>query len=267
MNNHRQLIFLGLLLFYIFGFVYVEPYIIPPVQSWIVSSGNWAEFYYFLAGLISVVVAPISLGVVHVVMNKSFGFGTSFGLFYSFLTIGQIINFVLARSYGDRFVNRFFPQINNSNIYIWLKKNINRNIPEMMLIHVGIGGDFLAYIFGLSKVKFTQFILVVTTVNLFSTYIIVSKNLSVGNNPAFLSYFVLSYFVTYIPLLIVFRKDLPEFWAKFNQSIANSEKNNSTLKQAKKDFESGKINKKTYDDLRSKTKQRSFSDIFVDKEG
>jgi uncharacterized membrane protein YdjX (TVP38/TMEM64 family) len=269
MKNRRQLIFFALILFYLFGFRYIEPYIIPPVQSWIQSSGPMASVYYFIAGLISVVVAPISLGPIHIILQKSFGFWSSFWLFYSFVTIGQLINFGLAKRYGDKFVNRFVPELKNNNIYNWLKNNLDRSIIDLMLIHVGIGGDFLAYIFGLSKVKFYKFAIVAITINLFSTWIIVSKNLSVGDTTNYLLWFMSSYFITYIPLLIVFRKDLPNIWNNFKASAVKKQNVDNDYKKAKNDFSIGDISKEELQQFKEKVDQSSqnpFADFFIDKE-
>lgn len=269
MQNRRQLIFFGFILFYLFGFKYIEPYIIPPVQSWIQSSGSMAGVYYFMAGLASVVVAPITLGPIHVILQKSFGFWTSFWLFYSFVTVGQLINFGLAKHYGDKFVNRFVPELKNNNIYNWLKNNLDRSIFDLMLIHVGLGGDFLAYIFGLSKVKFYKFAVVAVTVNLFSTWIIVSKNLSVGDTNNYLLWFLSSYFITYIPLLIVFRKDLPNLWNNLKASAVKKQGIENEYKKAKEDFKNGNITSVELQKIKEKVDQNSqnpFSDLFIDKE-
>ncbi len=268
MNNRKQLIFFAFLLFNLFGFKYLEPYIIPPVQAWILASGPMAAIYYSIAGLISVVVAPITLGPIHVILQKSFGFWTSFELFYGFTTIGQLINFVLAKRYGEKFVNRFFPDLQQNAFYNWLRSNIDRSIVDMMLINVGLGGDFLAYLFGLSKVKFWKFALVVVIVNLFSTFVIVSKNIAVGDTNNFLFWFGSSYFITYIPLLIVFRKDLPSLWQKIKKATTDSQKANQDYEYAKKDFENGKITEQEFTTIRAKTKENTENPIaalFVDK--
>jgi uncharacterized membrane protein YdjX (TVP38/TMEM64 family) len=270
MKNRRQLIFFALILFYLFGFRYIEPYIIPPVQSWIQSSGPMAGIYYFIAGLVSVVVAPITLGPIHVILQKSFGFWNSFWLFYSFVTVGQLINFGLAKRYGDKFVNKFAPELKNNNIYNWLKNNLDRNLIDLMIIHVGLGGDFLAYIFGLSKVKFYKFAIVAIVVNLFSTWIIVSKNLSVGDTSNYLLWFLSSYFITYIPLLIVFRKDLPKLWDNFKASAVKKQGFDNEYKKAKEDYKNGNISQndlKKVKEKADKNTQNPFSDLFVDKEG
>ena len=269
MKNRRQLIFLALILFYLFGFRYVEPYIIPPLQSWIQSSGPMAGVYYFIAGLISVVVAPISLGPIHIILQKSFGFWSSFWLFYSFVTVGQLINFGLAKRYGDKFVNRFVPKLKHNNIYNWLKNNLDRSIIDLMLIHAGLGGDFLAYIFGLSKVKFYKFAIVAITINLFSTWIIISKNLSVGDTTNFLFWFISSYFITYIPLLIVFRKDLPNIWSNFKAASIKKQNADDNYRKAKNDFKNGNISKENLQKIKEESGQsvqNPFQELFVDKE-
>jgi uncharacterized membrane protein YdjX (TVP38/TMEM64 family) len=269
MKNRRQFIFVGLFLFYLFGFSYIEPYIIPPVRTWIESSGQLAGVYYFIAGLLSVVIAPITLGPIHVVIQKSFGFWSSFWLFYSFVTVGQLINFILAKRYGDIFVNKFAPEIKNNNIYNWLKNNLDKNILDLMLIHIGLGGDFLAYIFGLSKVKFYKFAIVAIVINLFSTWVIVSKNLSVGDTSNYLLWFLSSYFITYIPLLIVFRKDLPKFWDNFKVASAKKQHTENVYKKAKEDFKNGDINKSEFQKIKTVTNdkvQNTFQKLFIDKE-
>jgi uncharacterized membrane protein YdjX (TVP38/TMEM64 family) len=269
MQNRRQLIFFGLILFYLFGFGYIEPYIIPPVQSWIQSSGSMAGVYYFIAGLVSVVIAPITLGPIHVILQKSFGFWNSFWIFYSFVTIGQLINFGLAKKYGAKFVNRFAPELKNNKIYNWLTNNLDRSIFDLMLIHVGLGGDFLAYIFGLSKVKFYKFAIVAITVNLFSTWVLVSKNLSVGDTSNYLLWFLSSYFITYFPLLIVFRKDLPILWNNFKVASIKKQETENNYKKAKENFKNGDINENELKNFKEKvdqSNQNPFAGFFVDKD-
>ncbi len=269
MNNRKQLLFIAFLLFNLFGFKYLEPYIIPPVQAWILASGSMAAVYYSIAGLVSVVIAPITLGPIHVILQKSFGFWMSFGLFYGFTTIGQLINFGLAKKYGEKFVNRFFPDLHNNVFYNWLRSNIDRSIFDMMLINVGLGGDFLAYLFGLSKVKFWRFAIVVIVVNLFSTYIIVSKNIAVGDTGGYLFWFGSSYFITYIPLLIVFRKDLPQLWAKIQKATQDNQEARQNYENAKADYQKGIISIHEFEAIKAKNKElmdNPLSGLFVDKE-
>ena len=269
MNNRKQFFFIAFLLFNLFGFKYLEPYIIPPVQAWILASGSMASVYYSIAGLVSVVVAPITLGPIHIILQKSFGFWTSFGLFYGFSTIGQLINFSLAKKYGERFVGRFFPGLHKNLFYNWLRNNVNRSILDTMLINVGLGGDFLAYLFGLSKVKFWRFAVVVAVVNLFSTFIIVSKNIAVGDTSQYLFWFLSSYFITYIPLLIVFRKDLPQLWTKIQKVTQDNQEARQNYENAKSDYQNGVISIHELQSIKAKNKEmmeNPLSGLFVDKE-
>jgi uncharacterized membrane protein YdjX (TVP38/TMEM64 family) len=268
MNNKKQLFLLAFILFNLFGFKYFEPYLVPPVQSWIMSSGPMAGVYYSIAGLASVVVAPITLGPIHVILQKSFGFWTSFGLFYCFTTVGQLINFLLAKKYGEQIVNRFFPELSKNSFYGWLRQNLDRSIPDIMLINVGLGGDFLAYLFGLSNVKFYKFATVVVFVNLFSSFVIVSRNIAVGDTSNYLFWLISSYIITYLPLLIVFRKDLPQFWQRIKKTTYESQQAQNNFERAKKDFANGKITQTDFDSAKTKAKSRSenpFSGLFADK--
>ena len=260
---------MAFLLFNLFGFKYIEPYVIPPVQAWIQSSGDLASVYYFVAGLISVVVAPISLGPIHVILQKSFGFWTSFVLFYTFITTGQLINFLLARKYGDKIVNRFFPDLQKNTFYNWLRKNIDRGIPDIMLVNVGLGGDFLAYLFGLSKVKFYKFAIAILFVNIFSTWVIVSKNLAVGDTTQYLFWFLSSYFITYVPLLIVFRKDLPQLWSRVQKATQDNQQARQNYENAKQDYSNGVITKQELENIKAKNQQmmeNPLGGLFIDKE-
>ena len=268
MKNKRQIIFFAFLLFNLFGFKFIEPYIIPPVQAWILNSGPMAAVYYFLAGLFSVIVAPFTLGPIHTILQKSFGFWTSFGLFYGFTTLGQYINFLIARSYGPKLVNRFFPQINNNPIYVWLKSNLNRSFLDVALINIGFGNDFMAYIFGLSKVNFLKFAGTLGLVNLFTTFVFVSRNLAVGDTFGYLFWFLSSYFITFVPLLIVFRKDLPSLFKKLKDATKNSIEAQEQFAQHESDFKNKKISKEEFEIIKKNHEARlsnPLTSIFMDK--
>jgi uncharacterized membrane protein YdjX (TVP38/TMEM64 family) len=258
----------GLIIFYLFGFRYIEPYILPPVQAWIQNSGTWAGFSYFLAGLVATVIAPISLGPINVVLQKGFGFWTSFGIFYSFITIGQMINFGISRRFGSSLVHKFFPFLESDPLFGWLRKNLDRKFLDLILIYCGKGGEVLAYLFGLSKVSFAKFVVVIMITNLLNAWLFVSKNLSIGDNTMFTFYTLLSVVLTFAPLLVVFRKELMLFASRFKKVLVEGSRLDAQFKQVKRDFENKKISQKEFDLAKQEYKKvtdNALNELFYPK--
>ncbi len=267
-KNLGQFWSFALIMFYLFGFRYIEPWIIPPVQAWIESTGVWAGFSYFLAGLVATVIAPISLGPINVVLQKGFGFWTSFFIFYCFITVGQIINFGISRKFGSSLVHKFFPFLEHDPIFGWLRNNLNRKIPDLFLIYCGMGGEILAYLLGLSKVKFSHFLLVILITNLLNSWLFVSRNLAIGDNVMFTFYSILSLALSMVPILVVFRKEMSGFWINLKRVLSEGAKLEVDFKQSKKDFQNGKLSQLEFDTIEDNYKQttdKAMHDLFYSK--
>jgi uncharacterized membrane protein YdjX (TVP38/TMEM64 family) len=248
---------IGLFAFYIFGFRLIEPYVIPPVQAWIQSTGNFAGLSYFFAGLVATVISPISLGPINVILQKSFGFWSSFVIVYSFLSIGQIINFLISKRFGSVIIHKFFPFLEHDPIFGYLRNNLDRSTKDLFLIYLGMGAEIIAYLYGLTKIKLHKFVFIVATTNLLNTWLFVSRNLAIGDGAKFTFFIVLEYIFSILPLVIVFHKELRVFWEKLKKSLKEANALEKEFGITKNEFKEGKISKEEFDIIKTNYNKNS----------
>ena len=253
---YSQIVPLLMILFYLFGFRFIEPYVIPPIQAWINSSGSLAWLSYFGVGLISTVIAPISIGPINVVMQKAFGLWSAWVIFYGFISVGQIINFSISKRFGSKIVHKLFPFLESDPIFGWLKNNLDRSTSDLVLIYMGIGGELISYLFGLNRISYPKFLCVCLTTNVFNSFLFVSRNLSIGTN-WFVFWMIVEIITSTVPLIIVFWSEIQIFKSKFKVFLIDSKKLESDFRQNKLDFKNDKITQQDFNQFKANYDRQS----------
>lgn len=246
--------------FYIFIFPRIEAQIIPPLQVWLTSLGFWAPLGYILAGLTGTVVAPFGLGPINIVLHKAFGFWPSV-LYYSIYEIvGMSINFYLSKVFGHKIIQFFFGMLGQKDEKGKYKDPItnlsnymlDKNYWTAFIVMLGLGGELLAYLAGLSKLKFWKFLSIILIVTPLNGMLFVGRNLTIGtDNTKYILLQILTFCITFLPISIVFRKEIIKF---FNHTISNFKQdpqNNKNMKQLAEDF------------LNKDIKQEQFADEVI----
>ncbi len=246
-HNPRSKIFSvlnGLLPWVLFAFYFFilpsfEPVITPIVHEWINSLGIWAPVGYISFGTLATVIAPIGLGPINVVLQRAFGFWPSVLYFWSFEIIGMSINFWLSRRFGHKFLHLFFAGIitkdSKGNFNDPITKistfMLNKNSWSAFAVMLGMGGELLAYLAGLSNLKFLKFLAIIIITQFINSLIFVGSNLTIGtNNTVYFSLQILSFGITLIPVLILFHQEILDFCKIFWQFWKAEKKLNEELK-------------------------------------
>lgn len=225
--------------FYFFILPSFEPVITPIVQKWIASLGIWAPVGYIGFGTLATVIAPIGLGPINVILQRAFGFWPSVLYFWSFEIIGMSINFWLSRRFGHKFLHLFFAGIitkdSNGNFNDPVTKistfMLNKNSWSAFVVMLGMGGELLAYLAGVSNLKFLKFLAIIIITQFINSLIFVGSNLTIGtNNTVYFGLQILSFGITLIPILILFHREILDFCKTSWQFWKAEKKHNQELK-------------------------------------
>lgn len=127
------------------------------------SSMGWAAPLGFIVIQIIQTVIPIIPGAVTVPMGAII-FGPVYGLFLNVfaIIIGSVLNFVLARKYGQPFVERIIGEKKYAKAISWLDKDdkFEKWFTFAMFFPFS-PDDILCYIAGLSKLSFKKYFLII----------------------------------------------------------------------------------------------------------
>lgn len=224
--------------FYFFVLPNYEPIITPIIQTWINSLGFLAPLGYIIVGVLATVIAPIGLGPVNVLLQRAFGFWSSVFYFWTFEIIGMSINFWLSRRFGQIFLHLFFAGIiakdssgNFDPITKFSRYMLGKNSWSAFAIMLGMGGELLAYLAGLSGIQFVKFLAIISVTQFINSLVFVGSNLTIGtNNNVYFGLQVLSFGLTFIPTFVVFHREILEFCKNFWQFWKYEKKQNKELK-------------------------------------
>jgi len=237
-NKNRQysgyinVIILGLIFF---GFPQVEKPLIEFAQTQINNLGILAPVGYILFGIFATVVAPIGLGPVNIVLQRAFGFWPSVFYFWTYETIGLSINFILSTYFGKKIIKYLFYAGNNQMMEVdpltkLSSYMLNKSYLSAFVIMLGFGGELISYLAGLSKLSYFKFLSIIIFTNFINALLFVGSNLTIGTNNSLYFYInTVSFIITSLPLIIVFRK---EIWSFIKQIISVYQ----TYKQEEADF-------------------------------
>ena len=196
----------------------------PLVENRILALGILAPAGYVVTGILGTVIAPFGLGPVNVILQRAFGFWPSVGYFWLYEVIGLSINFLLSKQFGHRIVSLFTGdggQDDGQYENPFLKfqnRMLTQSHFSAFAIMLGLGGEILAYLAGLSQLKFRTFLVIISITTAINAPLIVGGNLTIGtNNQAYIAIQVLAVGLTLVPLGIVMRKEISSGWNRLKQ--------------------------------------------------
>lgn len=132
------------------------------LNQFLSSMGSAAPFGFIVIQIIQTVI-PIIPGAITVPMGAII-FGPVYGLFLNVfaIIIGSILNFVLARKYGQPFVERIIGEKKFARTVSWLDKDdkFEKWFTYAMFFPFS-PDDILCYIAGLSKMSFKKYFLII----------------------------------------------------------------------------------------------------------
>ncbi len=129
------------------------------VQSWLESFGSWIILAYVLIQTITIVVPPLGALFAQLAVLSIFGPLKGVVLIYLVSTPAYCINFFLARRYGRPLVEKVIGKqgmAKMDNVFA------DAGVGTLVILKVLQGGyfDFVSYAAGLSKITWTEFLLV-----------------------------------------------------------------------------------------------------------
>lgn len=262
--------------FFIFVFPRFQGQIMPPVKAWIDSLGNFAPVGYMVIGYISTVIAPIGLGPINTVLQKSFGFWPSVLYYTTYVFLGLITSFWISRKFGSGLLYRFFPQLKASESKELTIKNLQNPFVgvsfifgrfakvmedgswKAFVVYIGAGNEILAYLHGTTKGKFWKFVQILLVTLPFNSFLFVTRNLAAGdNNWLYSGLFAFEFLLAYVPIIILFWQDIKTVFTRYQ---LESQTYNPAYKNLQSDFQRGDLTKEEY-----KTQSNQMSNEFMAK--
>ena len=128
-------------------------------QNFVENFGFWGPLILILAVILEVILSPIPGFVIAV--TAGFMFGPIEGAIYVYIgnIVGTLAVFGFARKFGKPFIRRFFKK----NKFIKYEKIISQHENWLLFFYFLpiLPIDVISSVFGLSKIKFKKFLLVV----------------------------------------------------------------------------------------------------------
>lgn len=132
-----------------------------PFQHLLMRLGIYGPLLFIAIQVIQVIYPVIPGGITCVVGHVVFG--PWYGFLFNFIgiTIGSVINFHLARSFGKTFVQAFVNEQTYDKYITWLdKKNRFTKLLATAFILPGFPDDFLCMVAGLTEMSFKRFMVI-----------------------------------------------------------------------------------------------------------
>lgn len=129
--------------------------------EYIISFGIWSRLLFILFQIIQVVIPFLPSGIICV--TGVLAFGPIAGLIYNYIgiCIGSMIAFLLSKRYGSQFVKVIVGKKYYTKYINWVEKGNKFDKAFALAIFFPIApDDILCYIAGLTKMKFTKFVLI-----------------------------------------------------------------------------------------------------------
>lgn len=148
-------------------------------QFFISKAGVWAPVVFIILCAISLILAPLSGSSLFVVGGTLFGKHHAFILCYFATIIGCSVNFWISRKLGRKVAQRFIGKSNLDELDKFINKlKSSRSILYMILI-MPLSQDIVSYAIGLTKVKYTHFLiaLILSSTLIISGYIYIGSSL------------------------------------------------------------------------------------------
>lgn len=128
------------------------------IRLFLTKAGFWAPLIFILLNLLTLIIAPLS--GTPFILAGFYAFGKQVVIFVSIANfLASIINFLIARRWGRKIVQKFIGQENMSEVDR-LAKDYGLMVLFVLRIFQGGLHDFISYAAGLSPLSFFSYLLV-----------------------------------------------------------------------------------------------------------
>lgn len=128
-------------------------------QMLVKQTGVWAPLVFILLCAASLIIAPLSGSSLFVIGGTLFGKHDAFLLSYVASIIGCSINFWISRKLGRKVAQRFIGKANLDELDKFINKFKGSRSILYMVIIMPFSQDIVSYAIGLTKIKYTHFLI------------------------------------------------------------------------------------------------------------
>ncbi|MGB6299174.1 MAG: VTT domain-containing protein [Rivularia sp. (in: cyanobacteria)] len=147
-------------------------------QLLVKQTGVWAPVVFILLCAVSLIIAPLSGSSLFVVGGTLFGKHDAFLLSYVASIIGCSANFWISRKLGRKVAQRFIGKANLDELDKFINKlKSSRSILYMVII-MPFSQDIVSYAIGLTKIKYTHYLIAL----ILSSTIVISGYVYIGSS-------------------------------------------------------------------------------------
>ncbi|AFY54539.1 hypothetical protein Riv7116_2002 [Rivularia sp. PCC 7116] len=147
-------------------------------QMLIQKTGIWAPVVFVFLCALSLILAPLSGSSLFVVGGTLFGKHDAFLLSYIASIIGCSINFWISRKLGRRVAQRFIGKENLNELDKFINKFQSSRSIIYMIVIMPLSQDLVSYAIGLTKIKYTHFLIAL----IFSSTIVIGGYVYIGSS-------------------------------------------------------------------------------------
>lgn len=147
-------------------------------QLFIKKTGVWAPIVFIALCAISLIIAPLSGSSLFVVGGTLFGKHHAFLLSYIATLIGCSANFWISRKFGRKVAQKFIGKNNLDELDKFINKLKSRRSILSMIIIMPLSQDIISYAIGLTKIKYTYFLIAL----ILSSTIVVAGYIYIGSS-------------------------------------------------------------------------------------
>ena len=163
-NIYNIISLIILVLFFSLGYLGYKKGLFDSIESfreYVLSFGSWGFLIFFITNIIQVAVPGIPGGII-----LAFGvltFGPLRGFIYNYLSIciGSIINFLIARTFGQSLVLSIFGEDTFNKYKDKIKDKTYEKFFALAILVPAAPDNFLCYLSGLSNMSFKKFALII----------------------------------------------------------------------------------------------------------
>jgi uncharacterized membrane protein YdjX (TVP38/TMEM64 family) len=148
-------------------------------QLFIKQAGVWSPLVFIVLCAVSLILAPLSGSSLFVIGGTLFGKHNAFLLSYIATIIGCSANFWISRKFGRKVAQRFIGKANLDEIDKFINRFKNRRSILYMVIIMPLSQDMISYAIGLTKTKYTHFLiaLIISSTIIISGYVYIGSSL------------------------------------------------------------------------------------------
>ena len=147
-------------------------------QQFINKTGALAPIVFIILCAGSLIIAPLSGSSLFVVGGTLFGKNNAFIFSYIATIIGCSANFWISRKLGRKVAQKFIGKANLDELDTFINKLKSRRSILYMIIIMPLSQDIISYAIGLTKIKYTHFLIAL----ILSSTIIISGYVYIGSS-------------------------------------------------------------------------------------